>query len=65
MADAAERARKFKAAKMAAGLVQCNVWVPRGCEAEIKRAAEMMGANPSLRVGRLVDQNTGRMKGLK
>lgn len=61
----AERARRRRVKMTEAGLVQCNVWVPRGAEDEIRRAAELICANPDLRVSRLTDAKTGRMKGLK
>jgi hypothetical protein len=46
-------------------MVQCNVWVPRGCLAEINRAAEIMRERPEYRVARLVNRETGVLCGLK
>jgi hypothetical protein len=60
-----ERQAKLRKARADAGLVQCNVWVPEGCVAEILRAAELMRQNPRLTVARLVDGETGRLRGLK
>lgn len=61
----AERQRAFKARQAAAGLVQCNVWVPASAVADVNRAAELMCARPQLTIGRLVDTQTGRLVGLK
>jgi hypothetical protein len=65
MASSADRQRAFKARRAATGLVQCNVWVPAACAAELKLAAELMVADPDLRVARLMDVKTGRLRGLK
>jgi hypothetical protein len=60
-----ERARNLKARRKAEGLVQCNVWVRAEQAAEIKHAADLMLANPELRVARLMNVRTGRLCGLK
>ena len=48
-----------------AGMVQLNFWVPVAALADVKRAGELMRANPHLTVGRLVDSRTGKFVGLK
>ena len=60
-----ERARQFKERQIAKGLVQCNVWVHAEQASEIKHAADLMLANPELRVARLMNVRTGRLTGLK
>lgn len=65
MSDQAIRHRRHKEKMKAAGLVQCNVWVPKECIPEIRNAAQKMVANRNLRVARLMDVSTGRMAGLK
>jgi hypothetical protein len=60
-----ERQAKHRAARDAAGLVQCNVWLPAGAVAEFKVAAELIRDNPHLAVARLVDTRTGKLRGLK
>lgn len=57
----AKRAAEFKARMAAKGLVQVNVWVPRGCEAAIKEAAEVMRAVDGARGLRVVNTTTGRI----
>lgn len=59
-----ERQAKCAAAKRARGLVPVLVWVPRPAVAEFKRAAELIAEQSSLRIGRMVDENTGRIRGL-
>lgn len=61
----AQRQAALKARRIEAGLVQCNLWVPAGCVAELQRAAELMRSNPALLVARLVDTRTGKLRGLK
>lgn len=60
-----ERARNLKARRKEQGLVQCNVWVHAEQACEIKHAADLMLANPELRVARLMNIRTGRLTGLK
>jgi hypothetical protein len=60
-----QRAARLKERRAEAGLVQCNLWVPAGALAELKRAAELSRENPNLAVARLVDTRTGRLRGLK
>lgn len=59
-----ERSRTFKASQEAKGLVQCNVWIPRQAVAEFKLAAAKIALNPDLRLGRMVNEKTGRIEGL-
>jgi hypothetical protein len=61
----AERQARLKAKRADAGLVQINLWVPAGAADELMRAAELMRANPDLRVARLVNRATGKLTGLK
>jgi hypothetical protein len=62
---ATERQAIFRKRQAAAGLVQCNLWVPEGAVAELQRAAELLRENPALRVARLVNTRTGKLSGLK
>ena len=48
-----------------AGMVQLNFWVPAAALADVKRAGELMRANPHLTVERLVDARSGKFVGLK
>lgn len=61
----AERQAALKARRAKQGLVQLNLWVPASAVSELKRAAEMICADPNLAVARLVDTRTGKLKGLK
>jgi len=60
----AERQAKHTAAKRGRGLVPVLVWVPRPAAAEFKRPAELIAANPALRIGRMVSEKTGHIHGL-
>ena len=59
------RQRAFKDRMADAGMVQLNFWVPAAALADVKRAGELMRANPHLTVGRLVDPRSGKFVGLK
>jgi len=61
----AQRQAKLRIAREAAGLKQCNIWVPAGAIPELQRVAELLRANPDLTVGRMVNTKTGRVSGLK
>ncbi len=56
---------RFKAKMAAAGFIQCNIWVPRSAAPEFKIASDMIRENPKLRLGRMVDVETGKVVGLK
>ena len=59
------RQRAFKDRMADAGMVQLNFWVPAAALADVKRAGELMRANPHLTVERLVDARSGKFVGLK
>jgi hypothetical protein len=65
MASSTERSRTLKERRAAEGLVQCNVWLPRETVAEFVRAAELIKKERDLRLARLMDLRTGRMRGLR
>ena len=58
-------AAAFKARMAEQGLVQANFWVPASAVAELRRACELLRADPDLDVARLVSKTTGRLRGLK
>lgn len=62
---AAARQARARAKRELTGLVQVNVWVPAAAAPELTLAAELMRANPALRVARLVDTATGKLVGLR
>jgi hypothetical protein len=55
----------MRAKREAAGLVQCNVWVPAAVIAEIKLMAEILRVHPHLQPGPLRDPVSGRLVGLR
>ena len=59
------RQRAFKDRMADAGMVQLNFWVPAAALADVKRAGELMRANPHLTVARLADPRSGKLVGLK
>jgi hypothetical protein len=60
-----QRQARLRTARAENGMVQCNVWVPSNAVADIKRAAEMIRANPTLTIASLVDTLTGKLSSLK
>lgn len=61
----AARQAKWRAAQAAQGMVQITVLVHECAVPELKRAVELMAADPHLAVARLVDIRTGRLRGLR
>lgn len=62
---AAERQARARAKREAAGLVQVNLWIPAHAVADFQRAAELIKLDQKLTVARLVDRNTGKLRGMK
>ena len=60
----ADRAAKFKTARISEGLTQMNVWVPADALPELKAAIALLCADRDLRVARLMNVRTGRLRGL-
>jgi hypothetical protein len=61
----ADRQRAFQIARNKAGFVKCAVWIPPAAIAEFQRAAELARHDPKLTIGRMVDTETGKLRGLK
>lgn len=61
----AERQKRLREKRNAAGYVQLNIWVPAAAVPELQRAAELIRAEPWLAVARLVDTRTGKLRGLR
>lgn len=61
MSDSAARQRALKQRRLEAGIVQCNVWLPAAAVPEFQAAAARIMAEPHLRIGPLVDVQTGRL----
>ena len=59
-----ERQRKHQAAKRERGLVPLTIWTPAAAAADFKRASELIQSDPDLRIGRMVSEKTGRVRGL-
>jgi hypothetical protein len=60
-----ERQQAWAMQQRDAGLVPVTVWVPVACVPDLKRAAELIRADPELTIGRLTDRRTGRLRGLR
>ena len=54
-------AKAYRDKMLAAGYVQCNVWVPQGAVPELQAAAQTMRERPDATGVRLVSQVTGRL----
>jgi hypothetical protein len=61
----AERQAAYKNRQREAGIGQINLMVPAHAVADFQRAAELIRANPRLTIARLVNLDTGKLKGMK
>jgi hypothetical protein len=61
----AERQAAYKSRQREAGIGQINLMVPAHAVADFQRAAELIRANPRLTIARLVNLDTGKLKGIK
>jgi hypothetical protein len=57
----ARRQRRKRERLEAAGLVQCNVWIPAAAVAELRLLAEILRAYPHLLPGPLRDPVSGKL----
>lgn len=62
---AAQRQARARAKREANGLVQVNLWIPAHAVADFQRAAELIKLDQKLTVARLVDRDTGKLRGMK
>jgi hypothetical protein len=60
-ASNAQRQQRKRERLEAAGLVQCNVWVPASAAAELRLLAELLRAHPHLLPGPLRDPVSGKL----
>ena len=61
----AARQAKWRAERAQHGMKQLTILVPVSAIPELKRAVELIVAEPHLAVARLVDTRTGRLRGLR